>query len=246
MVTEIPIDAQAADLATAAARQGPEAAPAAQASAWTWGYFFAAADKAEVQKIFAGHKLSVTRYQVEKVVPVRGKPGVDLKPDSILVRVETAFKLPAQHDAKASGLLMQGVPQHLQYTSGEERTQLNKHSRSELPPGKDTVAVIIPIRKSAAWWALPHDERNAYFHKKGDMPGHIAIGAKYAERIYRKLYHTRYAVETTDHDFITYFEFERKHTDDFQSLLSQLRDPKRNPEWDFVDREYEIWTTKLE
>jgi hypothetical protein len=246
MTTETPNNTQDADGETAAARQGPEATSTAQASAWTWGYFFAAADKAAVQNVFAGHQLSVTRYQVEKTVPVRGKLGVDLKPDSILVRVETASKLPAQHEATASGLLLQGVPQHLKYASGEERTKLNKQSRAELPPGKDTVAVIIPIRKSAAWWALPHDERNTHFHNKGDKPGHIAIGAKYVERIYRKLYHTRYVVETTDHDFITYFEFERKHTDDFQGLLSQLRDPKQNPEWNFVDREYEIWMTKLE
>ena len=109
-----------------------------------------------------------------------------------------------------------------------------------------TVAVIIPIRKKAVWWAMPTDERMAYFQKKADKVGHTAIGAKYVDRIYRKLYHTRYAVESTDHDFITYFEFERKHIDDFKSLLGQLRDPQQNPEWGFVDREYEIWTTKTE
>ena len=50
----------------------------------------------------------------------------------------------------------------------------------------------------------------------------------------------------TDHDFITYFEFERAHTDDFKGLLAKLRDPKQNPEWAFVDRECEIWMTKME
>jgi len=155
-------------------QQKLEDAPVAKESAWTWGYFFEAPDKAAVKSLFG------------------------------------------------------------------------ERSRSELPPGKDTVVVVIPIRKSAAWWALPHDERNPYFHKKGDKIGHTAIGAKYVERIYRKLYHTRYAVETTDHDFITYFEFDRAHTDDFKSLLAQLRDPQQNPEWAFVDREYEIWMTKME
>jgi hypothetical protein len=53
-------------------------------------------------------------------------------------------------------------------------------------------------------------------------------------------------VDTTEHDFITYFEFELKHTEDFQNLLAQLRDPQQNPEWNHVDREYEIWLTKLE
>src|SRR5207244_12562372 len=96
-----------------------------------------------------------------------------------------------------------------------QRDELAKRSRTELPPSKDTVAVVIPIRKSAAWWALAQDERAAYFQKREDQKGHTAIGAEYVERFYRKLYHTRYAVETTDHDFITYFEFQREHEGDF-------------------------------
>jgi chlorite dismutase len=143
-------------------------------------------------------------------------------------------------------LLLYGLPKHLQYTSAEQQAELKKTSRAEVPAGENTIAVIIPIHKSDAWWALPQDKRNAYFQKTGDQIGHTAIGAKYAERIYRKLYHTRYAVETKDHDFITYFEFERKHTSDFQALVAQLRDRRLNPEWAFVDREYEIWLAKVE
>lgn len=227
-------------------KKKPETGPMAKESAWTWGYFFSAADKASVEGLAGGRKQSLTVYRVDKVVAVRGKPGVKLDLGAILVRVETASKLPLLSEPKPAALLFQGVPQHLQYTTGAQRADLNKRSRAEVPPGKDTVVVVIPIRKSAAWWALPHDERLAHFQKKGDKIGHTAIGAKYVERIYRKLYHTRYAVETTDHDFITYFEFERAHTDDFKSLLTQLRDPQQNPEWNFVDREYEIWMTKSE
>jgi hypothetical protein len=217
----------------------------AQESAWTWGYFFAGKDPQAIQALAGGRKSSSTFYQVEKVNAVQGKPGVTLDKGARLIRVETAARLPLEQ-AKTQGLLFFGLPQHLQYTSGEQRAELNKRSRPELPPGKDTVAVIIPIRKKGAWWAKPVDERMAYFQKKGNKLGHTAIGAKYADRIYRKLYHTRYAVETTDHDFITYFEFERRHTEDFKSLLGQLRDPEQNPEWEFVDREYEIWMTKTE
>jgi hypothetical protein len=223
-----------------------ENAPVAKESAWTWGYFFAAPDKASVQGLAGKRKQSLSLYNVESIVPIRGKPGVDIKPGSTIVRVETASRLPAIADAKMPKLLFHGVPQHLEYTSRAQRDDLNKRSRAELPPSKDTVAVVIPIRKSAAWWALPQDERHAHFQKNGDKIGHTAIGAKYVERIYRKLYHTRYAVETADHDFITYFEFERAHTEDFKSLLKQLRDPQQNPEWNFVDREYEIWMTKVE
>jgi hypothetical protein len=217
----------------------------ASESAWTWGYFFAAKDKASVADLAGGRKQSLTVYRVEKVVAVRGKPGVSLGPGSTLVRMETPTRL-ALGETKTPALLFHGLPQHLEYTSGEQKADLDKRSRRELPPGKDTVAVIIPIRKSAAWWALPADERMAHFQKKGEKLGHTAIGAPYVEQIYRKLYHTRYAVETRDHDFITYFEFDRANTDRFKSLLAQLRDTRQNPEWEFVDREYEIWLTKTE
>jgi hypothetical protein len=215
-------------------------------SAWTWGYFFAPADAVALRKYFADGKPSLTRYRVEKVVRVRGEPGIRLAAGSSFVRVEIASRLPGRAEARKLGLLMQGVPQHLEYTSRAERDDLTRRSRAPLPAGKDTLAVVIPIRKSAAWWALAQDERNAYFQKQKGHKGHTAIGAEYVDRVYRKLYHTRYAVQTRDHDFITYFEFRREHEGDFKRLLAKLRDVKQNPEWKYVDREYEIWLTKVE
>ena len=141
-------------------------------------------------------------------------------------------------------LLLQGVPQHLEYMTRAQRDKLA--SRPEFAPSKDTVAVVIPIRKSAAWWALAHDERGVHFQKTEGKKGQTAIGASYVDRIHRKLYHTRYAVETRDHDFITYFEFDRTHIEDFKRLISALRDTEQNPEWKYVDHEYEIWMTKME
>ena len=137
------------------------------------------------------------------------------------------------------------MPQYLEYTSGAQRDGLKK-SRGELPASKDTVAVVVPIRKTAAWWALPQDERMAHFNERDDEAGHTAIGADYVDRVYRELYHTRYSVESTDHDFIACFEFDRADAGAFQKLLARLRDPAKNPEWTFVDREYEVWMTKLE
>jgi len=218
--------------------------PMVKDSAWTWGYFFAAPDKASVEGLSGGRKQSLTLYRVDKLVAVSGDAGVRIKPGATLVRVETAAKLPPTNDAKAPTLLFQGVPQHLEYMTRAQRDKLS--SRAEFPPSKDTVAVVIPIRKSAAWWALAHDERSIHFEKGEGKKGHTAIGANYVDRIHRKLYHTRYAVETRDHDFITYFEFDRSHTDDFKRLLTALRDTERNPEWKYVDREYEIWMTKME
>jgi hypothetical protein len=208
-----------------------------------WGYFFAA-DRSAVQGLARGRKGQVTVYRVNRVVPVRGKPGVKLKAGSTLVRLEIAARFPLLGPTTRPALLLQGVPQHLEYTTRQQRDDL-KRSRAEVPASADTLAVVIPIRKSAAWWALPQDQRQAYFQKTKAGKGHTAIGAEYVDRVYRKLYHARYAVETADHDFITYFEFKKEHEGDFKRLLGKLRDRKGNPEWGYVDREYEIWLTKL-
>lgn len=221
-----------------------EPATRAEDSAWTWAYFFAAPDKASVEKLCGDRKKSLTLYRVDRVEGVAGEAGVRIKPDSTLVRAETAARLTVPRDAKAPTLLLHGVPQHLEYMSRAQRDKLS--SVPEFPASKDTVAVVIPIRKSAAWWALAHDERSVHFQKTEGKKGHTAVGAPYVDRIHRKLYHTRYAVETRDHDFITYFEFDRKHIDDFKKLVSALRDIEKNPEWKYVDREYEIWMTKME
>jgi hypothetical protein len=215
---------------------------AAKDSAWTWAYFFAAGDKESVAKLCGERKKSVTLYRVDSIKAVAGEVGVDIKPGSTLVRAETAAKLTVPRDTKGLALLMQGVPQHLEYMTRAQRDKLS--SRAEFPASKDTIAVVIPIRKSPEWWALAHDERIVHFQQTEGKKGHSAVGAPYVDRIHRKLYHTRYAVETRDHDFITYFEFDRKHTDDFKKLVSALRDTDKNPEWKYVDREYEIWMTK--
>lgn len=217
----------------------PEPRPMVTDSPWTWAYVFDAGAAPAVIERLAGRPHAVTEYRVDRVAAVTGTPGVVVRPGATLVRVEVAARL----DVPGAAPLFQGVPRHHEYTTGAQRDAL-AGSRPPAPAGDDTVAVLIPVRKTAAWWGLPADERAAHFRERPDRPGHTAIGVGYADRIYRKLYHTRYAVDSTDHDFLTYFEFERRHAAAFGELLAALRDPARNPEWGFVDREYEIWMTK--
>src|SRR5262249_36160711 len=99
---------------------------------------------------------------------------------------------------------------------------------------------IVAITKSDAWWRLAHDERQAYFRKRAAADGHTAIGEKYAAKIARRLYHARY-LPGSEWDFITYFEFTEEHAPTFRKLLAALRDPKKNPEWGFVEREVEVF-----
>ena len=76
--------------------------------------------------------------------------------------------------------------------------------------------------------------------------GHTAIGIRYVDRVFRKLYHSRYTDPPTPYDFLTYFEFNRSDQASFHMLLNELRDTGRNPEWSYVELEYEIWMTKTE
>jgi len=134
-------------------------------------------------------------------------------------------------------LVYQGGTQDLRYTSPAQKASL-AHAHGEFSGG--ATAVIIPIRKSEEWWALPEERRRAHFR---DGAGHTHTGAPYVDRVYRKLFHSRGM--GLPYDFVTYFEFAREDADYFRELLAGLRDPQRNPEWRYVEWECEFWLTKL-
>jgi chlorite dismutase len=159
------------------------------------------------------------------------------------VRIESCSPIPSSKESPG-GFSLRGVVQHLHYTSRSDRSELEKVSRSESDASVETMAVLIPIGKSADWWKLSQDERQILFQKTPRHEGHIGIGRKYAGRIFRRLYHSRYIDPAAPHDFLTYFEFDKANAADFRKMLSELRDIKNNPEWLYVDFEYEIWMTK--
>lgn len=175
-----------------------------------------------------------TSYEVEAVQVVQGLPVAGVEPGQAWSRVEQlgAPALPAAPFI--------GSTQHLVYTDAATRGELSQLSRASTGP----LAVLIPICKSAAWWALAQEERQAYF-TRGRQPGHTALGRPFAERIYRRLYHARY-LPGSSWDFLTYFEFPESERQAFQELLAVLRAPEQNPEWAFVERESEIWMRKRE
>jgi hypothetical protein len=175
----------------------------------------------------------VTGYELERMDAVRGAlvPGIEV--GRRLWRLEAAGRLPV------AGAPFIGATTHLVYTDSDVRSELLRISSPESGP----VAVLIPIRKSAEWWGLAREQRQALV--MGGAPhGHLAIGQRYAARIYRRLYHARY-LPGSEWDFLTYFEFPRDTTAAFRELLAALRDVDRNPEWAFVDREIELWMTRL-
>ena len=181
------------------------------------------------------------RYEVRDVVSVTGEHRLNFGRGENLLRVETSAPLPAVQAEKAR---WRGVVRHLQYTSEELRKELTAQSAKEYASSDKTMAVFIPIRKSAAWWSLAQDARQEHFHKKTSGSNHSSVGLRYADKIYRKLYHARYFDTLPDYDFLTYFEFKEEDAGIFRSLLKDLRDPELNQEWKFVEMETEVWTVK--
>jgi hypothetical protein len=177
----------------------------------------------------------MTKYKVEKVEAVRGRP-LAVGPGWQVTRLESRTQIARP----PTGLALTGVSQHLEYTSAREREKLEGISRREA----GNIAVLIPIVKSEAWWAMAQDERQAYFRRAPEgAEGHVEIGKTFAASVLRRLYHARY-LPGAEWDFLTYFEFGREQEGEFRQLLAGLRDPARNPEWQFVERETEIWLNK--
>ncbi len=175
----------------------------------------------------------IDRYRIDSVHTVSGAPLRGVTPGAELLRLESTVELPA-----GDGDLI-GVMQHLVYMRAAERAEL----ATTAPPGADAMCVVIPLSKSAAWWQLALDERDALF-RGATRPGHVELGRPYAPTLVRKLYHGR-PLPGAGFDFVTYFEFAPSERADFETLLAALRDPERNPEWRYVERETEIWLTRL-
>jgi chlorite dismutase len=141
---------------------------------------------------------------------------------------------PQKGDVKWS---LRGVRSHLRYVHRPEKTRLDELS-PPLGRREATCAALIPIRKSAAWWDLPQDERRAVFEQQSH---HISHSMKYLPAIARRLYHARDLGEPFD--FLTWFEYAPQDADLFEDLLRMLR---ATPEWTFVEREVDVRLTRSE
>src|SRR5262249_24036205 len=106
--------------------------------------------------------------------------------------------------------------------------------REQPPLGRAlaTRAALIPIKKSAAWWALAQDERRAILEERS---AHVAIGRNYLPAVARRLHHGRDLGEPFD--FLTWFEFGAGDEGRFDELVARLR---ATEEWRYVEREVEV------
>lgn len=89
--------------------------------------------------------------------------------------------------------------------------------KASADPGAKSYAVVIPIRKDAAWWLLNHETRTRL------MKEHTDAALPYLKTVRRKLYHSN---GLDDFDFITYFETD--NLADFNNLILALQQVKEN------------------
>ena len=130
------------------------------------------------------------------------------------------------------------VTRQLNYTDAETLQRLKDNAPKRGNGEEQPNAVVFPLSKTPAWWTLTAEKRQNYFfaHPElfgNDHLGHNGVGFKYIQRIFRKLYHSRFI--DSQQDFMTYFEYADADADTFDSLLSGLRDTTRNQEWKYVE-----------
>ena len=131
-----------------------------------------------------------------------------------------------------SGWALRGVTSHDRYVTRAEKAKLAA-AQPDIGRPEATAAAFIPIRKSAAWWALTQDERRAIFE---ETSAHIRIGLDYPS-VARRLHHCRDLAESAPFDFLTWFEFTPGDAVAFDELLHRLRE---TPEWRYVEREVDV------
>lgn len=127
--------------------------------------------------------------------------------------------------------MLRGVVSNTRYVTRAEQQAL---AAVQAPLGRPdcTLAAMIPISKTAGWWALPQDERRAILE---DRSAHIAVGLRYLPGIARRLHHGRDLGEPFD--FVTWFDYAPADAAAFDDLLAALR---QTEEWRYVEREVDI------
>ena len=147
--------------------------------------------------------------------------------------VERLRIVPGPVPQEEDGWRLRGVTSHDRYVTRAEKTRLLA-VQPDLGRPQATAAALVPIRKSAAWWALTQDERRAIFEESSR---HIRIGLDYLPAIARRLHHCRDLGHEEPFDFLTWFEFAPADAVAFDELLHRLRETE---EWRFVEREVEL------
>ena len=134
---------------------------------------------------------------------------------------------------------LRGTTSNERYVTRAEKEKLTAKS-PPLGRSEATLAALIPIRKTAAWWAMTQDERRNVFEEQSH---HIEIGLRFVPAVARRLHHCRDLGTDEPFDFLTWFEYAPSDEKAFDELVAELR---RSPEWKFVEREVDVRMVRAE
>jgi hypothetical protein len=143
--------------------------------------------------------------------------------------------------------ILTGVVRPMSYTGNAMNNFAYAHRVLQQPGPLMPNAFLIPMSKTAGWWAKDWMERHTYFLPRYDeegrmtAEGHALASAAGIPCLLRRTYkHPTEPAPEGAYDFITYFECSDADVPTFHRVVASLRDVTKNPEWRFV-REGPMW-----
>jgi hypothetical protein len=136
--------------------------------------------------------------------------------------------------------VLRGAIPPMQWTGGAMFEYAYAHRVEQRPGAEMPNAFLLPLSKTADWWAKDWMERHTYFLPRFDDGEMVAEGHALAAREGVPALLRRTYASDGEYDFVTYFECADRDIDTFFSVCDALRDVARNPEWEYV-REGPLW-----
>ena len=147
----------------------------------------------------------------------------------------------------ASVRILGGVVRPKVYTGAAMNNFAYAHAVTQQPGTVMPNAFLVPMSKTAAWWAKDWMERHTYFLSRYDdagrmtSQGHALAAEAGIPCLLRRTYkHETEPAPEGSYDFVTYFECADADVPIFHDVCASLRDVPQNPEWKFV-REGPTW-----
>lgn len=154
---------------------------------------------------------------------------------------DTEVELRRRLADNAEILAIDGAARVPQYTSAEMHAYAYKDAIARQSGRLQKNVIIIPMNKTAEWWAKSPLDRHSYFYPHADhggngpVKGHARSAEAGIPTIFRRLFYNPEGVSREgEFDFITYFECADEHLPTFDGICRALRDQRQNPEWRYV------------
>jgi hypothetical protein len=150
-------------------------------------------------------------------------------------------------DSRITPHVLGGVVRPMTYTGNAMHNFAYAHRVLQQPGLAMPNAFLVPMSKTAGWWAKDWMERHTYFLPRYDDNGHmlneghaLASAAGISCLMRRTYKHEVEPAPAGHYDFVTYFECADADVATFHEVCAALRDTAKNPEWKFV-REGPTW-----